>query len=90
MEGGGRAGGLESNGRQSGAPGLIRWPEVVRRTGLSRSAIERLLREGRFPAARRVGAGAVAWIDEEISAWISDLPRAEVGGDRWGNAGGRS
>lgn len=86
MEGGG-VGSLEANARQSGAPGLIRWPEVVRRTGLSRSAIERLLREGRFPAARRVGARAVAWIDEEISAWISELPRAEVGGDREGSAG---
>ena len=51
-------------------PRLLRFPDVRNRTGLSRSTIWRLERDGRFPRHRRISANAVAWPEEEVLAWI--------------------
>ena len=49
---------------------LLRFAEVRRRTGLSRTTIWRLERSGEFPRHRRISANAVAWVEQEISIWI--------------------
>lgn len=50
---------------------LIKLPEVLERTSLSRSALYRLLSEGRFPTPAKVtGARINAWSADEINAWI--------------------
>ena len=49
---------------------LIKSREVLDRTGLSRSTIWRLERQGAFPKHRRISANAVAWLEHEVSAWI--------------------
>ncbi len=49
---------------------LLRFPAVRDRTGLSRSTIWRLERQGAFPKHRRISANAVAWLEHEVSAWI--------------------
>ena len=49
---------------------LLRFPDVRARTGLSRSTIWRLERRGDFPLHRRISPNAVAWLDEEVTAWI--------------------
>ena len=49
---------------------LLRFPDVRERTGLSRSTIWRLERHGSFPKHRRISANAVAWVEEEVIAWI--------------------
>ena len=49
---------------------LLRFPAVRDRTGLSRSTIWRLEREGDFPKHRRISANAVAWVEEEVVVWI--------------------
>ena len=41
--------------------GLLRLREVVRRTGLSRSEIYRRLKDGRFPAPRKLGPKINVW-----------------------------
>jgi prophage regulatory protein len=37
---------------------------------LSRSTIWRLERRGVFPRHRRISPNAVAWLEQDVSAWI--------------------
>ena len=55
---------------------LLRREEVEERTGLSRSAIYRLMREDKFPAPIKVGSRAVRWPQSEINEFIAARPRA--------------
>lgn len=56
---------------------LIRLPEVMRRTTLSKRSIYLGMRQGTFPKARAVGERAVAWIASEVDAWIAGLGEPE-------------
>jgi prophage regulatory protein len=49
---------------------LLRFGAVQARIGLSRSTIWRLERRGQFPRHRRISANAVAWVEDELVAWI--------------------
>lgn len=49
---------------------LLRLPAVRERTGLSRSTIWRLERQGAFPRHHRISANAVAWVEDDIAKWI--------------------
>ena len=55
---------------------MLRREEVQKRTGLSRSAIYRLMREGDFPLPQRVGQRAVRWRESNIEAWLASRPLA--------------
>ena len=44
-------------------------------TGLQTSQIYDLIAEKRFPAQVPIGARAVAWVEEEVQAWIEDRIR---------------
>ena len=55
---------------------FLRLPEVKKRTGLSRSSIYAKISLNEFPSPISLGARAVAWIDGEISRWISDRVNA--------------
>lgn len=56
---------------------ILRLPEVIARTGLSRTTIYRLCREDRFPRPVPLGgARAVGWPDDEVAAWIEERIRA--------------
>jgi prophage regulatory protein len=59
-----------SDADRVGAVRLLRFPAVRDRTGLSRSTIWRLERQGTFPKHHRISANAVAWVEEEIANWI--------------------
>ena len=48
---------------------FLRREDVERLTGLPRSTIYDLMAKGRFPKSIKIGAKAVAWIDDEIAAW---------------------
>jgi len=50
---------------------LIRLPEVMHITGLSRASIYRLSDAGTFPRPRKIGARASAWSSVEIDGWIA-------------------
>ena len=54
---------------------LLRFPAVRERTGLSRSTIWRLERVGAFPRHRRISANAVAWLEDDVMAWIESKMR---------------
>jgi prophage regulatory protein len=59
-----------SHGPDRSPPRLLRFPAVRERTGLSRSTIWRLERNGLFPRHRRISPNAVAWPESEIVDWI--------------------
>ena len=48
---------------------LIRLPEVLRKTGLSRS---RLYADETFPRRVPLGARGVAWVETEVDEWIRE------------------
>ena len=61
---------------------LIRLPEVITRTGMSRSTILRMV-NGQlfdFPLPVKLGARSVAWRSAEIDRWIAERPRSIDGG----------
>jgi len=59
---------------------LLRQAEVMRMTGLSRTAIWDMERRGEFPRRRRVGARTVAWLESELVEWMRTRPVVGVGG----------
>ena len=55
---------------------ILRLPEVLARTGLSRSSIYLRIAEGRFPVPISLGGRAVGWIEAEIQEWLEDRIQA--------------
>ena len=55
---------------------FLRLPKVIERTGLSRSLIYAMIKEGRFPAPVRIGLRAVAWHEADLLAWAAERKRA--------------
>ncbi|MCP5394571.1 MAG: AlpA family transcriptional regulator [Sphingomonadaceae bacterium] len=49
---------------------LIRIREVQYRTGLGRSTIYRWMAEGKFPKSVQLGGHSVAWVEQDVHAWI--------------------
>ena len=49
---------------------ICRLPDVMARTGLSRSTIYGLIHKGRFPSQVNLGPRAVGWVENEIADWI--------------------
>ena len=50
---------------------ILRFPEVSRATGLSRSTIYRLVRSGTFPQSIALTARTIGWRIDEVEAWIA-------------------
>ena len=51
---------------------ICRLPEVMARTGLSRSTIYNLVSKGKFPSQINLGPRAVGWVESEIVDWIEE------------------
>ena len=51
---------------------IMRRDEVERKTGFKRAHIYNLMKEGRFPQAKRIGLRAVGWDSVEVEQWIAD------------------
>ncbi len=49
---------------------VLRMPQVMVVTGLSRTSIWRRLKEGDFPRPIRLGPNAVGWKLRDIELWI--------------------
>lgn len=50
---------------------FIRLPEVMLRTGLSRTTIYDWIALGRFPKAIRLGKKMSVWLESDIDQWMS-------------------
>ncbi|MHC4346123.1 MAG: helix-turn-helix transcriptional regulator [Planctomycetota bacterium] len=57
---------------QDKKPRLIRFPEVIRRTSISRSQIYVLMGDGKFPQSIKLGPLSIAWPEHEIDAWLEE------------------
>ena len=51
---------------------ILRRPQVEKRTGLTKSGIYFLIRDGDFPRPVRLGKRAVGWIESEITTWLRE------------------
>lgn len=60
---------------------MLRAPEVMARTGLSRVTIWRRVRAGTFPAPVEIGVNSIGWPAAEISAWLESRPRRTYGAE---------
>jgi prophage regulatory protein len=53
---------------------ILRFPEVVSRTGLSRSTVYGRIRAGEFPPPVPLGGGrAVGFVEREVNSWIDSM-----------------
>ncbi|MBP8813533.1 MAG: AlpA family phage regulatory protein [Laribacter sp.] len=52
---------------------MMRLPDVVRATGLSKTTLYARIKEGSFPASVPLGGKAVGWPSDQVEAWIADL-----------------
>lgn len=51
---------------------ILRLPDVIAATGLSRVSIWRKEKSGVFPARLRLGPNAVGWRASQIQQWLED------------------
>ena len=51
-------------------PRIIRLPEVISLTGLSKSTLYKKVQAGTFPSQVSLGDRAVGWIASEVNDWI--------------------
>ena len=65
--------------KKQGQVRFLRLPEVLARTGLSRSTVYVRLEQGRFPRPVSLGARAVGWIESEVDEWMARADRGEPG-----------
>ncbi len=49
---------------------ILRKKEVSKRVGLCGSSLWRLVKDGLFPAPRRLSPGAVGWLEAEVDEWL--------------------
>lgn len=55
---------------------ILRLPDVIERTALSRSSIYDFAAKGLFPKPMKIGERAVGWLEADITSWIEQ----KVGG----------
>ncbi len=60
---------------------FLRLPDVKQIVGYGRTAIYQKIQTGEFPKPYPLGARAVAWLSEDIDAWIESRIKS-VGGAR--------
>jgi prophage regulatory protein len=55
---------------------VLRMPQVVAATGLSRMTIYRLEKRGQFPSRIQLSPNSIGWRKDEVDHWIESLPKA--------------
>lgn len=59
---------------------IIKLPEVMVRTGLSRSSLYNFISKGLFPKQCLIGVKSVGWLASEVDDWIAQ--RANLRGGK--------
>ncbi|MEX0445839.1 helix-turn-helix transcriptional regulator [Xenorhabdus sp. SGI246] len=54
---------------------FIRLDYVMQKTGLEKSQIDHLIRQGNFPKPRKLGICSMLWIAEEVDEWVANKTR---------------
>ena len=60
---------------------MLRAPEVMARTGLSRVTIWRRVKAGKFPAPLVLGENSIGWTAQSIEDWLKSRPRRTYGAE---------
>jgi prophage regulatory protein len=55
---------------------ILRVPQTVARTGLSRSSLYAFIKAGKFPPPISLGARAVGFLSSEVDEWIEARTKA--------------
>ena len=50
---------------------LLRLPQVIDRTGIKKTKLYELQKDGSFPMRIKITAHAVGWVEEEVDRWIA-------------------
>ncbi|WP_081280879.1 helix-turn-helix transcriptional regulator [Stenotrophomonas maltophilia] len=50
---------------------FLRKPDVLSRTGISRSHLYRLMNQGRFPVSIPLSPRVTVWLESDVDAWIA-------------------
>jgi prophage regulatory protein len=50
---------------------MLRLPQVINATGLSKTKICSLQKRGDFPMRVKLTARVIAWVEEEVQAWVA-------------------
>ncbi|KXJ57138.1 MAG: hypothetical protein AXW17_13185 [Colwellia sp. Phe_37] len=53
---------------------ILKVSEVIKRTGLSRTTLWRLERDGKFPRSIKLSVNRVGWRENEVDEWIESCP----------------
>ncbi|WP_046168875.1 helix-turn-helix transcriptional regulator [Chromobacterium vaccinii] len=51
---------------------MLRLPDVMKVTGLSRSSLYALIKQGQFPRQIQLGPRAVAWLSSDVDSWLEE------------------
>lgn len=54
---------------------ILRWPELHKNIGLSRTQIWRLEKSGDFPSRIQLSANSIGWDANEIQNWLQSRKR---------------
>ena len=54
---------------------VLRLPEVLKMTGISRASVYKRLKEGTFPQPIRLGPRTVGWRLSDLDLWLSSPER---------------
>ena len=60
---------------------VLRLPEVLARTGLSKSTLWKFVNDGTFPKQIKIGPRAVGWVESEIEAHLQACIEASRSGE---------
>lgn len=65
----------------STAPNMLRLPTVLNKTGLSRSSLYQLMKYRKFPTPVKIGVRSVAWVEDEVNAWLYEVVQSSRASD---------
>ena len=60
---------------------MLRPPEVMERTGLSRTTIWRKVKDGSFPQPLVLGKNSIGWPAQIITDWLESRERRSYGAE---------
>ena len=58
--------------RQTTAPRFLRLPEVLQITGMGKTFVYALMKDGTFPKQIQLGSRTVVWNEQEVTKWMED------------------
>ena len=57
---------------------ILRYSVILQLTGLSKSTVQRMVREGAFPQHVQLGKRAVGWHEADVIDWLEGRPRVDA------------